>query len=77
MNIEKEKQAIKYLKSFEPNGEVGYDKEPYYLCYSGGKDSDAILLLAKLAGVKFEAVQLGVLSIKKCADIVYACNVFR
>ena len=50
MNIEKEKQAIQYLKSFEPK------EEPYYLCYSGGKDSDVILTLAKLAGVNYEAV---------------------
>lgn len=50
MNIEKEKNAIKYLKLFEPK------KEPYYLCYSGGKDSDTILALAKLAGVNYEAV---------------------
>lgn len=50
MNIEKEQNAIKYLKLFEPKA------EPYYLCYSGGKDSDVILTLAKLAGVNFEAV---------------------
>lgn len=50
MNTEKEKQAIKYLQSFEP------DRDPYYLAYSGGKDSDTILILAELAGVKFEAV---------------------
>ena len=50
MNTEKEKNAIKYLKVFEPK------KEPYHLCYSGGKDSDTILALAKLAGVSFEAV---------------------
>ena len=50
MNKEKEKNAIKYLKLFEPS------TEPYYLCYSGGKDSDVILALAKLAGVNFEAV---------------------
>jgi phosphoadenosine phosphosulfate reductase len=30
--------------------------EPYYLAYSGGKDSDVILTLAKLAGIKYEAV---------------------
>lgn len=48
MNIEKEKQAIKYLQSFEPQG------EPYHLCYSGGKDSDAIRILASLAGVKHD-----------------------
>lgn len=40
MNIEKEQTAIKYLKHFEPNGSGGWDAEPYYLCYSGGKDSD-------------------------------------
>ena len=49
MNIEQEKQAIRILKNFEP------ETEPYYLCYSGGKDSDVIKLLAKLAGVRYEA----------------------
>ena len=48
MDKEKEARAIKYLRTFEPNG------EPYYLCYSGGKDSDAIRILATLAGVKHE-----------------------
>ncbi len=48
MNIEKEKRAIEYLKMFEP------EEEPYYLCYSGGKDSDCIRILAQLAGVKSE-----------------------
>ena len=48
MNLEKEKRAIEYLKSFEP------EDEPYYLCYSGGKDSDCIRILAQLAGVKHE-----------------------
>lgn len=50
MNIEKERRAIEYLKAFQP------ESESYYLCYSGGKDSDVILTLAKLAGVNFEAV---------------------
>ena len=45
---EKEKTAIERLKAFEP------EDEPYYLCYSGGKDSDAIRILAQLAGVKHE-----------------------
>lgn len=53
MKIEKEKQAIQYLKSYDG---YAYSDKPYYLCYSGGKDSDVILTLAKLAGVKFEAV---------------------
>ena len=45
---EKEKRAIEVLKSFEPND------EPYHLCYSGGKDSDVIRILAQLANVKHE-----------------------
>lgn len=49
MTIEMEKRAIQYLKSFEPD-------DGYYLAYSGGKDSDVILALAKMAEVKFEAV---------------------
>ena len=48
MNIAKEKRAIEYLKSFQPQ------TEPYYLCYSGGKDSDVIRILAMLAGVNHE-----------------------
>ena len=50
MNIEKEKRAIEYLKAFEP------EAEPYYLCYSGGKDSDVIRILASLANVKHDIV---------------------
>ena len=48
MKIDKEQRAIQYLKTFEP------ESEPYYLCYSGGKDSDCIRILAELAGVKFD-----------------------
>ncbi len=50
MDTTKEKRAIQYLKSFEP------ESEPYYLCYSGGKDSDCIRILASLAGVKHDIV---------------------
>ena len=50
MNTEKEKIAIERLKAFEPQS------EPYYLCYSGGKDSDCIRILADLAGVKHDIV---------------------
>lgn len=39
--------AIERLKSFEPD-------EGYYLCYSGGKDSDVIRILAELANVKHD-----------------------
>lgn len=40
--------AIQRLKSFEP-------PEGYFLAFSGGKDSQCIYHLAKMAGVKFEA----------------------
>ena len=50
MTTELEKRAIEYLKMFEP------ETEPYYLCYSGGKDSDVIRILASLAGVKHDIV---------------------
>ena len=46
--MQKEKDAIERLKAFEPIG------DSYYLCYSGGKDSDVIRILAQLAGVKHE-----------------------
>lgn len=47
---EKEAKAIEALKMFEP------EDEPYYLAYSGGKDSDCIRILAQLAGVKHEII---------------------
>lgn len=46
----KEKRAIETLKLFEPQA------EPYYLCYSGGKDSDVIRILAQLAGIRHDIV---------------------
>lgn len=50
MNNEKVQKSIKRLKAFEPAD------EPYYLCYSGGKDSDCVRILADLAGVKHDIV---------------------
>lgn len=47
---EKVNKAIERLKHFEP------ESEPYYLCYSGGKDSDCIRILAELANVKHDIV---------------------
>lgn len=46
--VDKMQIAIDRMKMFEP-------PEGYYLAYSGGKDSDTILALAKMAGVKFDA----------------------
>jgi len=44
-----EKQAIDILNTFSSD-------DPYQLGYSGGKDSDVILHLAKKSGVKFIAI---------------------
>lgn len=49
MDKAKEKRAIELIKTFAPP-----DGEPYYLCYSGGKDSDCIRILAELSGVPYE-----------------------
>lgn len=46
--VDKVQIAIDRLREYEP-------PEGYYLAYSGGKDSDTILALAKMAGVKFDA----------------------
>ena len=45
----KVKAAIERLKAFAPK-----DGEKYFICYSGGKDSDAIRILAQLADVPHE-----------------------
>lgn len=49
MNKELEKKAIERLKFYET------PDDPYYLAYSGGKDSDCIKILAELSGVKYQA----------------------
>lgn len=49
MDMAKEKEAIQRLKTFAPQ-----DGDSYFLCYSGGKDSDAIRILALLADVPHE-----------------------
>lgn len=46
---EKVNKAIAALQDFEPD-------DGYYLCYSGGKDSDVIRILAALSGVKHDIV---------------------
>ena len=46
---EKERQAIERLRAFAPK-----DGDKYYVCYSGGKDSDVIRILAALADVPHE-----------------------
>lgn len=44
-------RAIRFLRSI-PNSE----SDPVELCYSGGKDSDVILQLAKEAGIHYRAI---------------------
>ena len=46
----KVEQSIKLLRS------IPQDKGDVELCYSGGKDSDVILELAKMAGIKVRAI---------------------
>lgn len=54
-SIEKKvENAIKMLKMFEPKA-LEMHPEGYYLCFSGGKDSQVIYALAKKAKVKFQA----------------------
>lgn len=45
---DKVEMAIRRLKAFEP-------EEGYYVAFSGGKDSQCIYHLCKMAGVKFDA----------------------
>lgn len=51
--MDKEQIAIMRLKEAALMSETYYQK-PLLLCYSGGKDSDVILELAKMAGIPFE-----------------------
>ena len=46
--VDKVELAIRRLKGFEP-------PEGYYVAFSGGKDSQCIYHLCKMAGVKFDA----------------------
>lgn len=48
--VDKVEKAIERIKTFEPR-----DGSGYYLAFSGGKDSQCIYHLAKMAGVKFDA----------------------
>lgn len=55
VTINKIGQAIDLLREFEPMALQLNPIGGYYLCYSGGKDSDVLLNVAIEAGVKFEA----------------------
>ena len=49
-HVDKVQKAIDRLKTMEPR-----DGSGYYLAFSGGKDSQCVYHLAKMAGVKFDA----------------------
>lgn len=53
--VDKVKIAIDRIKSFEPISN-GFMDEPYYVAYSGGKDSDCLRILFELAGVPYDLV---------------------
>lgn len=53
--INKVEKAIMRIKSFEPLSSGLFDT-PYYVAYSGGKDSDTIRILCELAGIKYDLV---------------------
>lgn len=52
---QKVETAIALLRHYEPLA-LKLNPAGYWLAYSGGKDSDVILQLAKMAGVKYQAV---------------------
>ncbi len=53
--IDKEKIALERIRMFEPVSN-GFMDKPYYVCYSGGKDSDVLRILFELSGVPFDLV---------------------
>lgn len=60
-------QAIKLLRLIDTS------EQPTEVCYSGGKDSDVILHLAKMAGIKYRAIYKNTTidppgTIKHCKD---------
>jgi phosphoadenosine phosphosulfate reductase len=52
---DKVEQAIKRIKAFCPIS-TGYMDKPYYVAYSGGKDSDVLRILFELSGVRYDLV---------------------
>jgi phosphoadenosine phosphosulfate reductase len=55
MNLqEKIDYSIKLIRKYEKIA-LGYSPEGYHVAFSGGKDSQAILELTKMAGVKYRA----------------------
>lgn len=69
MDQQKIDRAIKLLQSIHPNND-----DKIELCYSGGKDSDVILELAKMAEIKYRVIYKNTTidppgTIKHCRDV--------
>ena len=54
-NMDLIEKAIERLKIGEQTSLMYYNK-PLLICYSGGKDSDVLIELAKIANINFEVV---------------------
>ena len=53
--VDKVQKAIERIRLFDPSqSEYLQYLAPYYVCYSGGKDSDVLRILFELSGVKHE-----------------------
>ena len=52
---DKVKIAVERIKSLDPIAN-GFMDEPYYVAYSGGKDSDVLRILFELSGVRYDLV---------------------
>lgn len=53
--VNKVDQAIQRIKMYDPIAN-GWMDEPYYVAYSGGKDSDVLRILFEMSGVKYDLV---------------------
>ena len=53
--VNKVDQAIQRIKMYDPIANSWMD-EPYYVAYSGGKDSDVLRILFEMSGVKYDLV---------------------
>ena len=53
--INKVDQAVQRIRSFDPI-KSGLMNEPYYVAYSGGKNSDVLRILFEMSGVKYDLV---------------------
>lgn len=53
--VNKVDQAIQRIKMYDPVAN-GWMDEPYYVAYSGGKDSDVLRILFEMSGVKYDLV---------------------